>query len=77
MPNVPPLALAIAAAAVGVLIGALVAFVFARRWAQRAHASGRASRDGEVAVLTEQRDGATVRVASRVGIGPSEQKRTG
>ncbi|HEV7489281.1 MAG TPA: DNA recombination protein RmuC [Rhodanobacteraceae bacterium] len=63
MPDLPPVALAIVAALIGVLVGALIVLAFARRWVARALAAGRAARDGEVAVLIEQRDAATARTA--------------
>ena len=63
MPDLSPPVLAIVAAAVGILIGALVVAVLARRWIAQARAAGHAARDGEVAVLAEQRDAALARGA--------------
>jgi DNA recombination protein RmuC len=54
--NLPPAALAIIAAVIGLILGALIVLAIARRWAAQAHAAGRAARDGEIAVLIEQRD---------------------
>ena len=52
---------AIVAAVVGVLVGALVVLMFASRRIGEARESGRTARDGEIAVLTEQRDAAVTR----------------
>jgi DNA recombination protein RmuC len=52
---------AIVAAAVGVLVGALVALMFASRRVAEARESGRTARNGEIAVLAEQRDAALAR----------------
>jgi DNA recombination protein RmuC len=63
VPNPPEVALAMIAAAVGVLAGALVVLAFSRRWTARARADGSASRDGDVAVLAEKYEAAARRSA--------------
>ena len=63
MPNFPSDVVVVLSAVAGLVLGALVALILARRWAARAHAAGRTARDGEVGILTEQRDAATGRVA--------------
>ncbi|MBO9664129.1 DNA recombination protein RmuC [Dokdonella sp.] len=57
---VPIVWLAVAAVA-GLILGALVLYLAARRWTAQAHASGRASRDAEIAILAEQREAAATR----------------
>jgi DNA recombination protein RmuC len=54
--NLPPLVLVIVAAAAGLIAGGLLVFVLARRWIAQARESGRAARDGEIAVLAAQRE---------------------
>jgi len=54
--NLPPIVLVIVAAAAGLVAGALLVFVLARRWTAAARESGRAARDGEIAVLAAQRE---------------------
>lgn len=66
MPNVPPVALAIAAAAIGVLVGVLVGWLVSRNRAATMFRSGVISRDGEVAELIAARDAAR-REAARLG----------
>ena len=61
MPNLPPNVLVFIAAAVGVLVGALGVFAWARRWIAQAHEAGRASRDGEVASLAGKYDAVSSR----------------
>lgn len=61
-PTSPDL-IAVLAALAGLLAGALCVWLLARHWLRQAHASGRASRDAEVAVLGEQRDAGAARVA--------------
>ena len=52
---------AIAAAAIGLIVGALVVIVLARRWIAQARETEHLAREGEVAVLAEQRDAANAR----------------
>jgi len=54
--NLPALVLVIVAAAAGLLAGAFLVFVLARRWIAAAREAGRAARDGEIAVLAAQRE---------------------
>jgi len=61
VPNLPPVFLALIAAGIGILAGALVVFALARRWIAQARETGRASRDGEIGVLAEKFDGASNR----------------
>jgi DNA recombination protein RmuC len=61
VPNLPPVVVALVAAGIGVLVGALVVFALARRWIAEARKSGRAARDGEVAVLAGKYDAASSR----------------
>ena len=56
MSNLPALVLVIVAAAAGLLAGAFLVFVLARRWIAAAREAGRAARDGEIAVLAAQRE---------------------
>ncbi|HVT33132.1 MAG TPA: DNA recombination protein RmuC [Rhodanobacteraceae bacterium] len=61
MPNLTPLVALIAGLAAGVLAGIAIVLFASRRRSARAHAAGRASRDGEIAVLAEQRSAAAAR----------------
>jgi DNA recombination protein RmuC len=54
--NLPPIVLVIVAAAAGLVAGGFLVFVLARRWIAGARESGRAARDGEIAVLAAQRE---------------------
>jgi DNA recombination protein RmuC len=61
VPNLPSNVLVIIAGAVGFLVGAFGVFAWARRWIAQAHEAGRASRDGEVAVLAGKYDAVSSR----------------
>ena len=61
MPDPSILIPAIVAAVVGVLVGALVVMVLVSRRVAEAREAGRVARDGEIAVLAEQRDAAVTR----------------
>jgi DNA recombination protein RmuC len=61
VPNLTPFLATFAAFAAGVLVTVLIAWLVAQRRTARAHAAGRASRDGEIAVLAEQRSAAAAR----------------
>ena len=61
MQNLSPAVQLIFAALAGLLLGAMALYFASRRWIAGAHASGRSSRDAEVATLTVQHDAATGR----------------
>lgn len=61
MQNLSPAVQLIFAALAGLLLGAMALYFASRRWIAGAHASGRSSRDAEVATLTVQHDAATDR----------------
>lgn len=63
MPVPLPIAWLILVALAGFGLGVLLLFVLSRRWIAGAQAAGRASRDGEAALLSEQRDSALARTA--------------
>ena len=56
MPNPAPLVFVIVAAVAGLVAGALLVLLLARRWIAAAREAGRAARDGEIAVLAAQRE---------------------
>lgn len=59
--NLPPPVLLGLASLAGLILGFLLLYLFSRRWTAQALASGRASRDAEVATLAEQREAAATR----------------
>lgn len=61
MQELVPIAWLAAATAAGLILGVLVVYLASRRWIAQAHASGRASRDAEIAILAEQREAAATR----------------
>jgi DNA recombination protein RmuC len=61
VPIPTPIVASLAGFAAGVLVAALIAWLVARRRAAAMHAAGRASREGEIAVLVEQRLASTAR----------------
>jgi len=64
VPNLTPELLAIVCLLGGFAVGAIVFLWLASRWRRDAHASGRASRDAEVASLAGQRDAESARAES-------------
>ncbi len=58
MPDLPLVVLVTVAAGLGILAGALIVLPFVRRWTAQARETGRAARDGEIAVLAAQREAA-------------------
>lgn len=61
MQELVPIVWLVVAAIAGLLLGVLVLWLFSRCWVAQAQASGRASRDTEIAILAEQREAATSR----------------
>jgi septal ring factor EnvC (AmiA/AmiB activator) len=49
------------AALAGLIVGLLLLYLMSRRWVEQAQQAGRASRDAEVATLSEQREAADTR----------------
>ena len=56
MPNYPVYLPLIAALVAGFAAGAAIVYLLARRWRDEGRLEGQASRDAEIATLTEQRD---------------------
>ncbi len=61
MPNLPPMLFLLLAALAGLIAGLLLLYLVSRRWVGQAQHAGRASRDAEVATLSEQRESAVAR----------------
>ncbi|HVV96697.1 MAG TPA: DNA recombination protein RmuC, partial [Rhodanobacteraceae bacterium] len=61
MPNLTPFVASLVGVVAGILVATLIAWLVARRREAQAHAAGRTSRDGEIAVLAEQRSAAVAR----------------
>jgi DNA recombination protein RmuC len=61
VPNLTPFVASLVGVVAGILVATLIAWLVARRREAQAHAAGRTSRDGEIAVLAEQRSAAVAR----------------